>query len=214
MSQSFGTTASMARITSRGSSRPGAMSNCIESGGSVAMRCSSSLVRIVAAVGLPAPGFLSRPARMASTPASASDLMYMSAAFCPSRRPRGASSNWILKAFPVMPATDVVGKAGADREHDVRGLVHLPAQRREIAAQMPSPNGWSWNRPRAGSELESKAPQRSASLITASRAPDHNTPRPPRMIGASAWPRLDGLGHELGSGCMRPTLGWYISEVS
>ena len=35
---------------------------------------------------------------------------------------------------PVVPATDVVGQAGADREHDVRGLVHLPAQRREIAA--------------------------------------------------------------------------------
>src|ERR1700693_5319109 len=35
---------------------------------------------------------------------------------------------------PVVPATDVVGQARADREHDVRGLVHLPAQRGEVAA--------------------------------------------------------------------------------
>src|SRR5262249_3823797 len=35
---------------------------------------------------------------------------------------------------PPVPATDVVGQAGADREYDVRGLVHLPAQRREVAA--------------------------------------------------------------------------------
>ena len=45
-----------------------------ESAGSVAMRRSSSFVRIAAAVGLPAPSFLSRPARIASTPMSASDL--------------------------------------------------------------------------------------------------------------------------------------------
>src|SRR5262249_60878942 len=35
---------------------------------------------------------------------------------------------------PPVPATDVVGQAGADREHDVRRLVHLSAQRREVAA--------------------------------------------------------------------------------
>src|SRR5262252_5898547 len=35
---------------------------------------------------------------------------------------------------PEVPATDVVGQACADREHDVRGLVHLPPQRREVAA--------------------------------------------------------------------------------
>mgnify|MGYP003338182112 CR=1 FL=1 len=40
----------------------------------LAMRCASSFVRIVAAVGLPAPSFLSRPARIASQPASASAL--------------------------------------------------------------------------------------------------------------------------------------------
>src|SRR5262249_1776510 len=34
----------------------------------------------------------------------------------------------------VVPATDVVGQARADREHDVRGLVHLPAQPREVTA--------------------------------------------------------------------------------
>src|SRR5712691_12472571 len=34
----------------------------------------------------------------------------------------------------VVPATDVVGQARADREHDVRGLVHFPAQRGEVAA--------------------------------------------------------------------------------
>ncbi len=34
----------------------------------------------------------------------------------------------------IVPAADVVGQARADREHDVGGLVHLPAQRREIAA--------------------------------------------------------------------------------
>ena len=53
MSQSFGTTASIARIASRGSSSPGAISNGIESAGSVAMRCASSFDRIAAAVGLP-----------------------------------------------------------------------------------------------------------------------------------------------------------------
>jgi hypothetical protein len=35
---------------------------------------------------------------------------------------------------PEVPATDVVGQARADREHDVCGLVHLPAQRRKVAA--------------------------------------------------------------------------------
>ena len=80
---------------------------------------------------------------------------------------------------------------------------------------VPSPNGWSWNRPRAGSVLESKAPQRSASLITASRAPDHSTPRPPRMIGRfAAASRSTASATTSGSGCMRPTLGWYIAEVS
>src|ERR1700729_429187 len=34
----------------------------------------------------------------------------------------------------VMPAADIVGQARTDREHDVRGLVHLSAQRREVAA--------------------------------------------------------------------------------
>src|SRR5690242_7330030 len=34
----------------------------------------------------------------------------------------------------VVPATDVVGEARADREHDIRGLVHLLAQRREVTA--------------------------------------------------------------------------------
>src|SRR5262249_61578471 len=32
---------------------------------------------------------------------------------------------------PPVPATDVVGQAGADREHDVRRLVHLPGHRPE-----------------------------------------------------------------------------------
>src|SRR6185437_6026440 len=35
---------------------------------------------------------------------------------------------------PEMPAADVVGQAGADREYDIRGLVHFLAQRREITA--------------------------------------------------------------------------------
>src|SRR5207248_107889 len=36
--------------------------------------------------------------------------------------------------WPEVPATDVVGQAGTDRQHDVCGLVHLSAQRREVAA--------------------------------------------------------------------------------
>ena len=36
--------------------------------------------------------------------------------------------------WPEVPAADVIGEAGPDREHDVRGLVDLPAQRREVAA--------------------------------------------------------------------------------
>src|SRR2546429_688236 len=54
MSQSFGTTASMAEITSRGSSSPDAMSKGIESAGSVAMRRASSFERM--AVEKPARG--------------------------------------------------------------------------------------------------------------------------------------------------------------
>ena len=52
----------------------GALAFWIESAGSVAMRWASSFVRMAAAVGLPTPSFLSRPARIASMPTSASDL--------------------------------------------------------------------------------------------------------------------------------------------
>ena len=47
---------------------------------------------------------------------------------------RGIVQLDLVGLWPEVPATDVVGQARADREHDVRGLVHLPAQRREVAA--------------------------------------------------------------------------------
>ena len=73
---------------------------------------------------------------------------------------------------------------------------------------MPSPNGWSWKRPRAGSVLERSAPQRSASLITASREPDHSTPRPPRMIGRfAAASRSTASATTCGIGMHAPDLG-------
>jgi hypothetical protein len=63
--------------------------------------------------------------------------------------------------------------------------------------------------------VEQTAQQRSASLITAFRAPDRSTPRPPRMIGRfAAASRSTASATSSGSGCMRPTLGWYIVEVS
>src|SRR4051812_18451910 len=54
----------MASTTARGSSTPGSMSKSSESAGSVAMQCANSFERIAAAVGLPTPSLLSRPARI------------------------------------------------------------------------------------------------------------------------------------------------------
>jgi len=61
---------------------------------------------------------------------------------------------------------------------------------------MPRPNGWSWNRPRAGSVFESRAPQRSASLIAA---------EDDRSLGRGQ--PLDGLAHDLRVGMHAPDLG-------
>ncbi len=40
---------------------------------------------------------------------------------------RGIVQLDLVGLWPEVPGTGVVGQAGADREHDVGGLVHLPA---------------------------------------------------------------------------------------
>src|SRR4030081_2249718 len=127
MSQSFGTTASMARITSRGSSSPGAMSNGIASAGSVAMRCASSFERMAAAVGLPTPNFFSR-ARQDGLAAGAgirSDVD-VGGLLPVAQAARGIVQLDLAGFSPPGPAADVVGQAGGDREPAGGGPVHVP----------------------------------------------------------------------------------------
>src|SRR6516164_3695001 len=104
-----------------------------------------------------------------------------------------------------MPATDVVGQARADREHDVRGLVHLPAQRREVAAGDPEPE-------RMVVEETARRQRVGEQGAAAIGELDHRIPRAgPQHAAAS---RSTASATTSGSGCMRPTLGWYIAEVS
>src|SRR4029077_13302133 len=125
----------MAETTARGSSSPGAMSKGTESGGSVAMRCASSLVRIAAAVGLAGAQRLAEAGK---------DRLHADQRIRPDVEvggfePIAQAARRIVELDlvglrPEVPAADVIGEAGADREHDVGGFVDLPAERREVAA--------------------------------------------------------------------------------
>ena len=109
---------------------------------------------------------------------------------------------------PVMPAADVVGKARADREHDVRGLVHLPAERREIAAGNAEPE---WMVVEQAARRQRGGEQGAAAIGEL----DHRIPcaRPQHAAAAEddrplgRGQRLDGLGNELGIGMHAPDLG-------
>src|SRR5580692_7813450 len=123
----------MASITWRGSSTPGSMSNGIESAGSDAMRelfrAYRSRRRFADTQRLVEPGKhgLDADQRIRSDVDVGGLLPVAQAA-------RRIVQLDLDGLSPVVPATDVVGQTRADREDYVRGLVHLSAQRREIAA--------------------------------------------------------------------------------
>ena len=107
-----------------------------------------------------------------------------------------------------MPATDVVGEARADREHDVRGLVDLLAQRREVAAGDAEPERMVVEKPARGQRVGEKRAAAIGEL-------DHRFARAgPQHAAATEDDRplcggepLDGLGHNFGIGVHAPDLG-------
>ncbi len=146
---------------------------------------------------------------MASTPASASDLHVDVGGLLPiAQAARGIVQLDLAGLSPVVPAADVVGQAGTDREHDVRGLVHLSAQRREIAAGGAEPERMVVEKAARGQRV---GEQRAAAIgeldhRIARAGPQHATAAEDDRPLCRGQP-LDGLGHELRIGLHAPDLG-------
>src|SRR5262249_31580122 len=108
----------------------------------------------------------------------------------------------------VVPAANVVGQAGTDREHYVRGLVHLSTQRREVAAGGAESERMvvekTARRQRVGKQSAATIGEFDHRISRA--GPQHATATEdnrPLCRGQS----LDGLGHDLRIGLHAPDLG-------
>ena len=108
----------------------------------------------------------------------------------------------------VVPATHVVGKARADREHDVCGLVHLPAQRREVAAGGAEPERMvvenTAHRQRVGEQGAAAVGELNHRIPCAGA---QHAPATKDNRALCCGQPLDGLSHDLGIGVHAPDLG-------